>query len=1108
MRNFDYLASIQGLEYLYRFCRAAEEYQQCDPDMSAINARRALEHIIRELYNLKNVEISERTSLLELIDGEPFTEFIGNDKILMSAHYVRKMGNRAAHTGCVSKKESFFCLLNIYNVIAAILLKLQVVGDINPFDKELIPNKAENNIFIPSPQSNCGSSDDLGKVAKRSTIESPAPVTSLQSSISEAETRRMYIDLMLKEAHWDILQTNRLIEPSKACIEIELHGMPNAKDVGFADYVLFGRNGKPLAVIEAKKTSVSAERGKHQAELYADCLEDEYGVRPVIYYTNGFQTYIIDRLGYPPRKIYSFHTEGDLERMIQKQGRPKISDITVNDNITDRYYQKMAIKAVCEHFNSMRRKALLVMATGTGKTRVSISLVEVLKRNSWIKNILFLADRNSLVTQAHKNFVKLLPGETTCVLNDNSTKDLSARIVFSTYQTMINLIDTDEKGFSVGRFDLIIVDEAHRSIFGKYGAIFNYFDALLIGLTATPREDIDKSTYDLFEMEQGVPNYAYELQDAVTDGYLVNYTGYKRGSYILSNGIKYSELSSHDKKQLEKIWDYEKKMNWKPALYTDQSYRDFYSSEMFTYINNIDTVDKVLQDLMTHGLKVQCGELIGKTIIFAQRHEHAMIIKKRFDILYPNYDGLCEVIDNQNPYAQDYIDKFSNRDSGLQIAISVDMLDTGIDVPDILNLVIFKPVRSKIKFTQMIGRGTRLSPGIFGNKDKEKFFVFDWCCNLEYFEVDRSTCEPQSTASLTERIFSVRAEIASHLQHQIYQDQPFAKRLHDELKEIMKEQVQKLNENHISVRNKWESVSRFKDESSWIYISPLDVMTLKEDIAPIISKVKGDEKGKRLDFLVHLIELSILDNEVDSSNAINSIITAAEHLLYKASIREVELKMDLLKEIMNSNSWLNPSLQWLENVRIQMRELMKFLVRELTDFEVDIEDIVINKGETTGIISRVTYKQKILDFLAQNKKHPVLKKIYSMEQLCSSDIKELERILWEELGSKGDYEKFTNGMPCGSNVAAFIRSIIGINRKEAVEKFNSLITGCKLNANQEEFLMNIISYVCENGDITRETLVNESPFEENLSLFTSYVVPLREYIDIIHNVIHPQYTSA
>ncbi|MBQ2122443.1 MAG: DEAD/DEAH box helicase family protein, partial [Bacteroidaceae bacterium] len=522
MRNFDYIQSL-GLTDLHRYCAAAEENQVSDPETSAFNARRAMEYLVRALYQMKNIALGERTTLVEMLNREEFRTFIGDERVMMAAHYIRKVGNNAAHAVKVTRRESFFALLNLYNLVGAVLLKLQVVNEVKPFDGNLVPNAVQRPVLVPTLVK-VSEDDAMVQAANKEALESPTPVQQLPTDLSEAETRRMYIDLMLKEAGWQVLEVEGSIQPLRACIEVKVQGMPNAGGEGFADYVLFGGNGKPLAVVEAKRSSVSPLKGKHQAELYADCLERQYGVRPVIYYTNGFETYIIDGLGYPPRRLYSFHTAADLEWMIQQRERRDISDFSVKDHITDRAYQKMAIKAVCEHLNKKHRRALLVMATGTGKTRVSISMVDVLMRNGWVKNVLFLADRISLVNQAHKNFVKLLPNATTCVLSENGgDKDMQARITFSTYQTIINYIDTDAKLFSVGRFDLIIIDEAHRSIFGKYGAVFNYFDALLVGLTATPRNEVDKSTYDIFEMEQGVPNFAYELEDAVGEGYLVNY---------------------------------------------------------------------------------------------------------------------------------------------------------------------------------------------------------------------------------------------------------------------------------------------------------------------------------------------------------------------------------------------------------------------------------------------------------------------------------------------------------------------------------------------------------------------------------------------------------
>ena len=1125
MRNFDYLQDL-GLTELHQFCSAAEELQVSNPDLSAISARKALEYVVRSLYLMKNIDVPERASLFELVDGEPFRSFIGDEQVMMAVHYVRKVGNNGAHGVKVTKREAFFCLLNIYNVVAAVLLKLTLIKEVKPFDKDLLPQIPQAPSLTPTtvtvtPQSTIVLS------ASKEAVEDKTPVAEMPTGISEAETRKLYIDLMLKEAGWDVLDTEGAIQPSKACIEVEVEGMPYgwskenqqgdaegrfaAEEVslpssgrGFCDYVLFGSNGLPLAVIEAKRTSKSPLVGKHQAELYADCLEKRYGTRPVIYYTNGFETNIIDGLGYPPRRLYAFHTESDLELLIQKRKRHDITDFSVKDSITDRHYQKMAIKSVCEHFNGKHRRGLLVMATGTGKTRVSISLVDVLTRNGWVKNVLFLADRIPLVGQAHKNFVKLLPHMTTSILSEDKDPDTTARITFSTYQTMINYIDTDEKAFSVGRFDLIIIDEAHRSIFGKYSAIFNYFDSLLVGLTATPRDEVDRSTYETFQMEQGVPNYAYELEDAVADGYLVNYKGFKRGSLILKEGIKYDNLSKEEKEQLESVWEYEKA---RKAIDDDDYHRNIENNEIFKYIFNKDTIDHVLQDLMENGLAVQSGERIGKTIIFAFNHRHAEMIVERFNALYPEYGAeFCALIDNYVTYSKDLIDRFEIRDGNPQIAVSVDMLDTGIDVPDVLNLVFFKTVKSKIKFMQMIGRGTRLSEGIFGpGKDKEFFYIFDWCRNFEYFDKNPDGQKATVMPSLTEKLFALRARIAFHLQHQKYQEDKYAKGLHDEIKALLKEQVSALSDSHISVREKWEAVSHFKDKDAWVYLSEVDVNTLGTDIAPLLPKNTLDENAKKFDLLVLQIELSLLDGETNAKRPIQSVQTIAEKLQEKATLPQVQAKMGTIKEVLSEVAWQNVSLTWLEKVRNDLRDLLKFLMGQGDQsFTVDIADEISDEGMTEGITPRMSYKQSVLDFLSNNRNLPVLQKIYNMEQLTEKDIAELERILWKELGSKADYDRYTHGMTCGSNVAIFIRSMVGVDRRNAVRRFSEYISGNELNAEQEDFLLTIIAYVCENGDITKETVVNEPPFDERLAVFTPYMLPLAKYIDKIHSVITPQ----
>jgi type I restriction enzyme R subunit len=514
---------------------------------------------------------------------------------------------------------------------------------------------------------------------------------------------------------------------------------------------------------------------------------------------------------------------------------------------------------------------------------------------------------------------------------------------------------------------------------------------------------------------------------------------------------------------------------------------------------------------MEKGLKVQYGERIGKSIIFAYNHKHAELIVERFHILYPEYGPeFCVLIDNYVTYSQDLIDKFEVRDNNPQIAVSVDMLDTGIDVPDVINLVFFKPVKSKIKFMQMIGRGTRLSPNIFGDgKDKECFYIFDWCRNFEYFDENPNGKASKESISLTERIFGLRADIAFHLQHQRFQEDEYCREFHNELKSILKEQVMALSDSHISVRSKWEEVSHFKKEDNWLSLSEVDVHTLKSDIAPLLPKNTMEPTAKMFDALMLAIELSYVDEEFNADKKIAQVQNVAGVLIeQKATLPQVQAKMTTLKEVLSVVAWENVSMQWLEKVRKDLRELIQFLVGAPDKtFIIDVEDVITDDGVAEGVEMRVSYKQRIIDFLANNRNLPVLKKIYNLEQLSTEDVNELERILWEELGSKEDYAIHTQGMLCGGNVAAFIRSLIGVDRREALEKFSDFLNDSELNAEQEDFLNTIVQYVCENGDITKEIVVNESPFDERLVLFTPYMIPLGKYIDNIHNVIIPQSTQ-
>ena len=567
---------------------------------------------------------------------------------------------------------------------------------------------------------------------------------------SEAETRDYFIDLLLREAGW------ALDKPQDR--EYEVSGMPNQQGNGYVDYVLWGDDGKPLAVVEAKRTRRGADVGQQQAKLYADCLEKQFGQRPVIFYSNGYQHWLWDDMTYPPRPVQGFLKKDELELMIQRRiTRQPLARADINGAIVERYYQTRAIRRIGEAFEKDReRKALLVMATGAGKTRTVIALSDVLMRCNWAKRVLFLADRVALVNQSVNAFKAHLPSSSP--VNLVTEKNTEGRVYVSTYPTMMRLIDESRDGqrdFGVGHFDLIIIDEAHRSVYQKYRAIFDYFDSLLVGLTATPKDEVDRNTYSLFELEDGMPTDAYSLEDAVKDKFLVPPKAVSVPLRFQREGIRYDQLSDEDKDQ----WD---ALEWSEDGEVPEAVEP---DAVNKWLFNKDTVDKVLAHLMTRGLKVAGGDRMGKTIVFAKNHAHAAFIAERFNANYPHYKGdFARVIDFQVEYAQSLIDDFSNPNKSPHIAISVDMLDTGIDVPEVVNLVFFKLVRSKTKFWQMLGRGTRLRPDLFGpGQPKEFFYLFDYCQNLEFFSQDPETVDGVLGQSLGTRLFNARLELISEL---------------------------------------------------------------------------------------------------------------------------------------------------------------------------------------------------------------------------------------------------------------------------------------------------------------------------------------------------------
>ncbi len=1022
--------------------------QQESYSEKAIQSRSLLEDCLDYIYDKSSANKPKQASLLELIDGHVITSYVGDQEIIKSLHYVRIIGVNAEHGQTIRKKQAELAKDNIAYFVGFIEAK------------------------------------DNGTTAK---YVKPHYMT-------EAETRRLYIDQYLREAGWEILEKEHVASPEKAGIEIEVKGMPNDKGKGFCDYVLYGKNGKPIAIVEAKKTSVDPEVGRHQVDLYAECIESEIGYKPIMYYTNGYIIKIIDGI-YPEREVRAFHSIDELELMLQHRKRGDITDLKVNENITNRGYQIRAITSICEWLNTKHRRGLLVMATGTGKTRVAISIVDILTRNKWIKNVLFLADRTSLVNQAKRNFNKLLPDMSICELSGSGEKDLNARLMFCTYQTMINYIDAEDKVFTSGRFDLIIIDEAHRSIFNRYGTIFKYFDSFLIGLTATPKEQVDANTYQIFGCESGVPNFDYSLNDAIQEKYLVGYTVRNRTSKMLTEGINYENLSEEEKEQLE---DY---------LEEDLPTPDFNipGNELFKYLFNKDTCKQVINDLMKWGLRVDGGETMGKTIIFAYNHKHAQMIVDCFHELYPEYpNNTCQLVDYSVKYGEDLVIKF-DEDPEFRIAVSVDMLDTGVDVPAVLNLVFFKKVRSKIKFVQMIGRGTRLCENIYGpGRNKTGFQIFDYCGNFEFFGMNPDGKVYEETLTLSQRLFNVRVDMLYELQNVEYQQD---NRMHEYYKTIKDELhdkvvVVKNNSARIQVREEMPYVDKYYDLNTWVSLSPVMVKEVKKHISPLlISGVSGNYLSVAFDIRMYYVETDLLKTKtIDNvSNHVKVLRGIAQYLLTeKASVPQVLNKVEELRRLYEEDLWKNPTIEELEKLRISLRDLMQFIEgKGKKKVDIDIHDSIDDseyQPEDTSIDIR-TYKEKVIDYLAEHSDSPVIKKIYNLEPINDDDLQELEKVLWHELGTQDDYNNATHL----SNLAAFVRSLIGLNQEVVNEKFGEYLNGNTFNSQQQEFIHTIINYVRANGDIEVQDIVNEEPFN-NYDLNEMFGVDLQTVVGIVNEL--------
>jgi type I restriction enzyme R subunit len=1093
----------------------AEQRVNTEPVSTASYCRLVLEEVIHLIYKYEYLDYPYNKELVNLMTSEELKRiipFVHQNGI----HLVRKTGNNAAHYGrSVSNQDALLSLKYIYGFLKWFAgtyspEKIELPG---AFDDGLVPRLgaeqrklkelqkesrkeqdalqaqiaqllAEKEVILEQAKESVESLNQYNQEVEYARLQlqkqKAERVVKAPSEYSEAETRLHLIDANLKEAGWSDLREGRELE-------FPVKGMPatidNPKGNGYADYVLWDDNGKPLAVIEAKRTSKDIEVGKHQAFLYANCLEQMFGQRPIIFYTNGYETKIWNDTFYAtPRRVYGFYTVDELQWLIQqRKTRKDIREAKVNQIIAGRPYQTEAIQRVTESFvvNSgkdlmgNKRASLLVMATGSGKTRTAAALVEVFFKYNWVKRVLFLADRKALVSQAKKSFGEHLKEYSSIDLTEEKETD-TTRLVFSTYPSMMNCIDnareSDARFYGVGHFDLIIVDEAHRSIYNRYQSIFDYFDALIVGLTATPKDSIDHNTFELFGCSNDDPTFSYELDTAVPT-YLKSYKNIDVSTDFLREGIKYSELSDEEKKQYEETFQ-----DKATGLFPEE----INANAMNKWLFNKDTVNKVLDALMQNGLKIEGGDKIGRTIIFAVNQKHADFIVDCFTERYPYLPaGFISSIHNQVSHAQSLIEAFCDqyKENNPQIAVSVDMMDTGIDAPRVLNLVFFKIVRSYAKFWQMIGRGTRLCLDVFGpGQDKEHFLIFDVCQNFEFFDLNKKGYDGTMVKPITQQIFEARLQL-SRLLAETGEGENIE--LSNTLLDGLHQSIQNLNKGRFQVQMGLRYVEEFEKRKRWNNLSADDVFHIEEYLSALPVPETINETARRFDLMMLKFQLARLLMLGTERKFHENLIEIATQLSKIYTVPQVLRSKPLIESMKDPDFYKKLSQNKLDEVREEIRELVTFIERKKQQiFYTNLVDSEVILGVAEPYVPTYTstiYKQRVESFIRENKHQLTISKLSTNIPITPDELLQLEKILFdgEERGLKEDFIKSFGEQPLGE----FIRSIIGLDSSAAQAAFSDFLQAGNLRADQMTFIQNIIDYLTVNGTLEKDMLF-ESPFTD------------------------------
>ena len=1084
--NFDYLKSKRpDLAILGAF---AERYVHHDPASALVKLRSFAEHVVTSIYNALSLPKPLESNLNDMLNEDGFRRIVPR-VVLDKLHVVRIQGNRAAHGRPCNTATALSALREAHDIGCWLHLTMNggTATDFGAFQSpaqgtspeqlELEKQDALNKVAIQEARMS-----ELLEELQKTRSQAEAAQQSVQDlelllqtvgtdavaelHFDENQTRKKLVETMLIDAGWNVGDSGRSTE--EVGQEIEVTSQPTKSGIGYADYVLWDDDGMPLGVIETKKTSINSDDGRTQAERYADGLEKKHGQRPVIFYSNGFETFIWDDVsGYSPRRIFGFYSKDSLQYVhFKRRERLKIHDMVPSAVIVDRLYQIEAIKRVAEHFQNGHRRALIVLATGTGKTRVAIALCEVLSRARWAKRILFLCDRRELRKQADKVFKEFMPGEPRVYVTSDTASDRDKRIYLATYPAMMKCFES----FDVGFFDLIIADESHRSIYNRYRDLFYYFDALQVGLTATPIEFVSRNTYKLFGCQDRDPTSYFSYEDAISHEppYLNRYEVYEHTTQFLREGIGYwRNLSAEQRIQLED--DESSPQNV-----------DYDQSEMDRQVLNKDTNRLIIRNLMENGIRDQSGMHPGKSIIFARNHNHALLLQGLFDELYPQYGGkFCRVIDNYDPRAEQLIDDFKGDE--LTIAISVDMLDTGVDIPEVVNLVFAKPIKSFVKFWQMIGRGTRLCPNLFGpGNDKTVFRIFDHWRNFEYFEQEYKPVEPTPKKSLLQLLFEERINLAAAA----IQAQNVA--VFDEVMRQIQSDIVDLPSTSIAVKEKWREVRTMQHWETLRAFSASTKFTLLNDIAPLMQwrDVRGSIKAYTFDLLLAGLECAVLSRSARLNDYKTELIH--ELSLLPITVNVVSDKILLIDEMKNEHVWANIEFSKLEQVRKEIRGLMKY---QTVNKALTLPPRVFDIAEDTNLIQLALrtagipgmdmneYKNRVKAILLQLfEKNSTLQKIKLGQSVSEADLKALCSLVLTE-NPNLDLQRLLELYPDRAvSLDTAIRSIIGLDARAVNDRFVEFTQRHpKLSAKQITFLSLLQRHISMYGSIEIDNLY-ESPF--------------------------------